>query len=578
MDDRTTAEKYCEDVLEGRIVACKKLIQLCDMLLPRFEDGYKQWHYDRDKARRPVEFMERFCCIPSGKKYGNPFLLEPYEKFAIEVAYGFVDDDGIRQFNEVLWWVAKKNGKSALSGAIIHYMITSDGEGKPEAYTIASSEPQAALSYGGADTMRKNSPLLKKWERTGEVKDRHKQGIICDATGGYVVTLSGQPKHLDGPNPHLVVADEIAAWDDRGPYDQMRLALTREQPMIWELTTANFVRNSIGDAQYDYAKRILDGEIEDDRFLPIIYEQDSFEEWLDPSTWLKSNPGLGTVKPMDKLAALVEKAKNDPSQRPAVLTKHFNIPQNQATSWLTIEECGSGEKVDFGELGVKYGIVGFDASDSIDLTSAQVFFMRGERDRDGNLVDPNIYVRSMYWIAEDQLTAREDDGFTRERDAVPYRLWEQQGYVRVVPGNHIPKDVLLEWLTELREKERLYAYAIGYDPWHITEDGVLRQFRQFVGEKRLVKVKQDSPVISDPMKRLRAEYKAGHIIDNGNPVNRWCRMNVQVQQNAAGLIRPYKKGLNPSNRIDGFMAELDAWVALDQLRDEYLAMVVSTWK
>lgn len=578
MSDITTAERYCADVLEGRIVACKKLVQLCEMLQPRFAEGYKQWHYDRDRARRPVEFIERFCCVPSGRKFGKPMTLEPYEKFAIETAFGFVDDDGCRQYNEILWWMAKKNGKTALASGITHFMVTSDGEGKPEAYVIASAEAQAGLCYGGVDTMRRQSPSLAKWERTGEVKDRKKQGIICDRTNGYVVTLSGSPKSLDGPNPHLVIADEIAAWDDRGPYDQMRLALTRSQPMMWELTTANFVRNSIGDAQYDYASRILDGEVEDDRFLPVIYEQDEQDEWLNPETWLKSNPGLGTVKPLDKLQSLVEKAKNDPAQRNAVLVKHFNIPQNQVTAWLTIDECGNDRKVDFKELGVKYGVVGFDASESVDLTCAQMLFLRGERDSEGNLVDPVMYERSMYWIAEDQLTAREDAGLTRERDAAPYRLWESQGLLRVIPGNYIPKDVLIDWLMELRETERLFTFAIGYDPWHITEDNMVRQLKQFAGENRVFKVKQDSPVISDPMKRLRAEYQAGHIVDNAHPINRWCRMNVEIKQNAAGLIRPYKARLNPANRIDGFMAELDAWVALDSVRDEYMQMVTSTWK
>ena len=321
---KTAAQDYCDKVVAGKIVACKKLKALCSMLVDRYENGYKQWYYDVEAANRVVSFVERFCLIPSGRKYGNPFILEDYERFILQTAFGFVDDEGLRQFNEVLVWIGKKNGKTSLLAGIIHYALTSDGEGRPEIYCLGSNEQQSALAYGAADAMRKNSPALKKWERTGEVKDRHKQGIICDKTGGYVTTLSGSPKSLDGPNPHLVIADEIAAWDDRGPYDQMRLALTRSQPMMWELTTANFVRNSIGDAQYDYAKRILDSEIEDDRFLPVIYEQDEPDEWLKPETWMKSNPGLGTVKPLDKLQSLVEKAKADPAQRPAVLVKHFN--------------------------------------------------------------------------------------------------------------------------------------------------------------------------------------------------------------------------------------------------------------
>ena len=576
VDERTTAERYCDDVLEGRVIACKKLVQLCEMLRPRFDGGYKQWHYDRGRARRPVDFIQKFCCVPSGRKFGKPMILEDYEKFLIETAYGFVDDEGVRQYNEVLWWVAKKNGKTSLIAAITHYMMTSDGEGKPECYVIASAEEQAGLCYGGVDTMRRQSPSLAKWERTGEVKDRKKQGIVCDNTNGYVVTLSGSPKSLDGPNPHHVVADEIAAWDDRGPYDQMRLALTRAQPMMWELTTANFVRNSIGDSQYDYASRILSGEVEDDRFLAVIYEQDGPGEWLKPETWMKSNPGLNTVKPLDKLQSLVEKAKNDPAQRPAVLTKHFNIPQNQSTSWLTYAECGNEKKVDMSTIGLKYGIAGFDASDSVDLSAAQFMFMRGERYTDGTLVDDTIYERSMYWIPEDQLTPREDAGFTKERDNVPYRLWESQGLLRVVPGNHIPKSVFLEWLQELR-KEKLFCFACGFDPWHM-DDSTVKNLELFVGESRCRKVRQGVQTLSDPMKRLKADYARGRVVDNGHPINRWCRMNVQVKTDVNQNIQPDKRNNNPANRIDGFMAELDAYVTLLDYYDEYIQMVTSTWK
>ena len=576
MDERTTAERYVDDVLAGKVVACKKLVQLCEMLRPRFTEGYRRWRYDRDRARRPVDFIERFCCVPSGRRYGKPMTLEPYEKFVIEVAFGFVDDEGSRQFNEVLWWVAKKCGKTALAAAITHYMMTSDGEGKPECYVIASAEAQAGLCYGGVDTMRRQSPSLAKWERTGEVKDRKKQGIICDKTNGYAVTLSGSPKSLDGPNPHLVIADEIAAWDDRGPYDQMRLALTRSQPMMWELTRSNFVRNSIGDSQYEYARKVLDGEVEDDRFLPVIYEQDEQDEWLKPETWLKSNPGLGTVKPLDKLQPLVEKAKNDPAQRPAVLVKHFNIPQNQSTSWLTYAECGSDKKVDMSTIGLKYGIAGFDASDSIDLSAAQFLFMRGERYEDGTLVDDTIYERSMYWIPEDQLTPREDAGFTKERDNVPYRLWESQGLLRVVPGNHIPKSVFLEWLQELK-KEKLYCFACGFDPWHM-DDSTVKNLELFVGESRVRKVRQGVQTLSDPMKRLKADYARGRVVDNGHAINRWCRMNVMIKTDVNQNIQPDKRNNNPANRIDGFMAELDAYVTLLDYYDEYIQMVTSTWK
>ena len=75
------------------------------------------------------------------------------------------------------------------------------------------------------------------------------------------------------------------------------------------------------------------------------------------------------------------------------------------------------------------------------------------------------------------------------------------------------------------------------------------------------------------MKVLRADYGSKRIVDDDNPVNQWCRMNVSVKVDVNDNIQPVKKLNNPKNRIDGFMAELDAYVTLQKVREDYLAMV-----
>ena len=91
---RTDAETYLMGVQDGSVVACRHMKKLADIMLPRIRDGYKQWHYDPEKALRPISFLERFCRIPSGEKSNMPFFTVPYERCVIEIAFGFVDDDG----------------------------------------------------------------------------------------------------------------------------------------------------------------------------------------------------------------------------------------------------------------------------------------------------------------------------------------------------------------------------------------------------------------------------------------------------------------------------------------------------
>lgn len=73
---RTDAELYLMGCLDGSIVAGRRIKALAKKMLPRIRKGYKQWRFDIDAATRPVEFIERFLKIPSGK-LGVPFILEP---------------------------------------------------------------------------------------------------------------------------------------------------------------------------------------------------------------------------------------------------------------------------------------------------------------------------------------------------------------------------------------------------------------------------------------------------------------------------------------------------------------------
>lgn len=465
----------------------------------------------------------------------------------------------------------------------MQYLMVADGEYGPQIYTMACTDSQAALCFGGAKKMMRQSPALGRRERMGLVPERRRQGILHEANDGYITTLTMNTE-LDGLDVHGAVCDEIAAWKTDGPYNDVKQGMSaRRQPLMFEITTAGFVRNSIYDTQYDYASRWLDGEIEDDRFIPFIWELDRTDDWMhDEECWYKANPGLGTIKSIDTLRGFVQRAMNEPSFRPTVLTKDFNVPQNSSSAWLTWEESGSEERIDFWNMGFRYCIIGFDYAQSVDLAAAQVLCMRPERDADGNIkrdpitreaiFDPHIYETSMYWMPESKLDAQETKGDKATKDHAPYRLWKDQGLLRVVPGNVVPVSVLAEFINELRDEHGLYTFAIGYDPWHII-GGDRELLEQMVGAERCEAVIQGAKTLSDPMNRIRADYQQGRFVDDAHPINRWCRMNVRVLYDVNLNMTPDKKEGKGANKIDGFMAELDGYIALLRHEAEYKAIL-----
>ena len=563
------AERYLRDVLGGRITACKRIKQLAETMLPRFDGGYKRWHFDIEKAMRPVNFIETFCKLPSGR-LGAPFVLEPFQKAVLEMAFGFVDDDGSRQFQSIMWVIGRKNGKTSLSAALELYTLIADGEGAPQIYNVATSKDQASLAYGAALKMMRQSHDLSKVLRKGTVPERDQDGIIYDKNFGYITPLTNQTRHLDGLDVHFCVFDEMAASTNRDQFDLIVQGMSsRRQPMIWAISTNGFERENLFDDQYDYACGILDGKIDDDRMLPVIYELDDRSEWTDDRCWIKANPGLGTIKNWDALKDNVNKAMQDPSFLPTVMTKDFNMPESRAAAWLTFEESVNEaplpelpESGKYSDIGFRYGIGGFDASDTTDLSAGKFLMMRRD--------DPHIYELSMYWIPEDALNR--GSGYRRERDDVPYRQWEERGLLRTVEGNTVPKRVFVEWLEEIKQNYDVYTFAVGYDPWHILGSDE-EQLQQYTGKSLCEAVRQGPQTLSMPGKELRAQFANDIVVDGHNPINEWNRMNVQVSVDNNANLKFHKVAGKAVNRIDGFMAELCAYVAYLRHKDEYEAIL-----
>ncbi|MCO8751628.1 terminase large subunit, partial [Clostridioides difficile] len=99
---------------------------------------------------------------------------------------------------------------------------------------------------------------------------------------------------------------------------------------------------------------VLDGKIKDDRFIAFIYELDDKDEWDREECWIKANPGLGTIKKLDFLRDCVNKAKTDPSFKPTVMVKDFNMKENSATAWLRWDELNNETKFNVDEMGFRY--------------------------------------------------------------------------------------------------------------------------------------------------------------------------------------------------------------------------------
>jgi len=547
-------EEYFTKILDGKITSCEKMKRISEILLDQlYNPG--EFHFDEEIANRHIEFIEKFCKQPSGK-LGVPLRLELFQKARFQTIFGFVDDNNIRQYNEVLIIEGRKNGKTTETAAIELDLLVNDHEGSPQIYNVATMLDQAKLGFNACLKMVRQSPLLSK-----HVKKRAAD-LYFPKNYGTIKALASNVNSLDGLDVHGAVIDELAAIKNRDIYDLIKQAQgARRQPLMFTISTNGYIRDNIFDAQMQYATEILSGSVENKRFLPFIYELDSPDEWDKEECWIKANPGLGTIKSVDYLRQMVAKAKADVSFKPTVLVKDFNLKQTGSTSWLRWEDLDNSEMIP--EYPYKYCIGGFDAADTVDLNAAKAICMKPG--------DPHLYVKSMYWMPQRVLDEFDNSGKLQGRDNVPYRLWKDKGLLRTVDTYKVDKKVFLEWFKELVYEEDIYVMYIGYDPWRI-DDSLLREFKAEFGERSMIPVRQGVATLSGPMKELKADLQNKLIVYDNNPIDKWCLANVAVKADVNGNIQPVKAD-DSRRRIDGALALIDAYVVYQDKADEFITMI-----
>lgn len=538
--------EYLEAIKAGKCIVSKRCRRQYEKLVDDINNPKDGYIFDQERAERPIQFIERFCKHSKGEWAGKSLKLELFQKAFISALFGFVDKKtGYRKYRETLLYVARKNGKSVLLSGLALYMLIADKEAGAEIYSVASKKDQAKIIYEETFNMIRQSPDLI------QVVKKRKSDLYFNLTFSKFQPLGKNSDTLDGLNSSLVIIDELHSIKDRNLYEVMKQSQSaRRQPLLIMITTAGTIRECIFDDMYKYACGVCDGTIDDPHFLPIIYELDSKDEWLDPMKWEKANPGLNHIKKLDDLISKVARAKQSPRDLTGVLVKDFNVIQTVASTWLTFEDVDNPETFNIEDFKGYYCIGGADLSRSGDLTAATLLFMDKNEKR---------YVTQMYFLPKDNFEQRVHD------EKIPYDKWLEAGLLRLCEGNSINYSDVTAWFMEMVEKYDVTPAWIYYDPYSAAYWVQEMQSNGF----NMVKCFQGVKTLSLPMQQLGQDLAAKKINYNNNPLLKWCITNTGVKTDVNGNIQPIK-ATSPKYRIDGLASLLDAYVGLLDHYNEYL--------
>lgn len=556
--------EYCNRILDGRIIACKKHKWTCERFLNDLDKSNKNleefpYRFDELEAQRAIDWIEEFK-HSKGELAGTRIKAHIFVKFILANVYGWINiNTGYRRFKRMYEQVGRKNAKSQTLAGITTYELAPYGVLGSEVYCLAPVSKQAKAVFKEAINMINGHRIIKRKfhirESTNEIFHKKSNSTMSLFTKDDL-------KKGDSYNPQLAVIDEYHLFDTSEAVDVMESGMgARYNPLIAIITTAGRKIFCPCKEEYDYCSKIINPNvpINDDRYFVVIAEIDDKDDPFDFINLCKANPVVSTYKTgLESLQEKLNTAKERADKRIEYLTKQCNRWINQKINdpYMDMDKWSKCEIDEIPNIEGLKCVIGLDKSDKIDLTSITYEI---------DLGDNEILIMNHCFIPEETLEAK------MKTDKVPYDSWSKQGYITVIPGAKIKNDYIVERIKEDLKKYKFELDSVAYDPWHcedivesLEDEGIL-----------CIEVPQTYASLSEPTKDFRAKVYAKEVKYVKNPVLTYCMSNAVEDKDRKENLKLWKEKKS-SERIDAAVTCIISHVRMmDQLNSNINNHVLS---
>lgn len=224
---------------------------------------------------------------------------------------------------------------------------------------------------------------------------------------------------------------------------------SRKQPLIINITTANFENDGIHDEMMKRATAVINGDSRENRLAPFLYQIDDIDKWNDINELQKSNPNMGVSISVDYLLEEIAIAEGSLSKRSEFLCKMCNIKQSSSQAWLSTKDIDKGfhDFIPLEDQKSKYCIAGIDLSNTTDLTACVLVIQRGDK----------LYYYTKFFMPKEKVDE------ATARDGLPYRQYITQGYLVESGDNFVDYHDCFNWFKKMVEEYEILPLAVGYD-------------------------------------------------------------------------------------------------------------------
>lgn len=492
--------KYAKNVVEGKINAPKYVKkQAADFL--EVANGKNKKYVIDEKKLDLIDNLLKLMIMPKGLKVGERIYdcLVGFQFFLIVAILCVVHraDKKKRRYQKALLEICRKNGKTFLIAVIFILLFLLE----PKFSKFYSVAPDGSLSREIKEAIEEilaSSPAI---QGDGLQKFKVKRDeIVCKLNKNKYVPLNYSNSRLDGKLPSVFLIDETGALPNPYAIEAMSSGqLTIKNKLGCIISTKYPKINNPFEGEVLYAKRVLDGLVEDETLFALLYEPDNTQDWeFDDGILEQANPlALDVPEIMEDLKKKRQEAIELEQKRENFVTKHCNIIYTGVgtESFVSLQDLQKGctDHIDWSGRDVWLGV---DLSMTTDNTSVAMV-----AEEDGK-----ILAKSWAFIPEDRIEEK------TKVERVDYRQYINSGNCIACGQRTIDYLTVEDFVLGIEEKFGVNVQGLAYDRYNC-----LSSAQKWMQEGiRTVEMKQHSSVLHPATKLIQEKVADGNFLYEPN--------------------------------------------------------------